>query len=53
MEKFFNNAGTQYRALYVNIEAAQAYREQVDKGIGTVGGALAASASLHLKESRW
>jgi AAA-like domain len=45
------NAGTQYRALYVNIEPAQAYREDVDRGVATVCSCLASAAKLHLKDA--
>lgn len=45
------NAGTQYRALYVNIEAAQAFREDVMNGIGTVCASLISAAELHLQDS--
>ncbi|WP_295431524.1 hypothetical protein [uncultured Thiodictyon sp.] len=30
------NQGVRYRAVYANLEVAQAYREQVDKGMGAV-----------------
>jgi hypothetical protein len=46
------NAGTQYRALYVNIEQAQAAREDVSKAMQSIVSALANSAALHLKDDR-
>jgi AAA-like domain len=45
------NSGQQYRALYVNIEPAQAYREDVDRGIATACGCMASAAKLHLQDS--
>jgi hypothetical protein len=45
------NSGQGYRALYVNIEPAQAYREDVDRGIATACGCMASAAKLHLKDS--
>ena len=44
------NAGTQYRALYVNIEPAQAAREDVSRAMQSIVSALVDSAKLHLKD---
>jgi AAA-like domain len=44
------NAQTQYRALYVNIEAAQALRGEVEKAIPVVCSVVAESAALYLKD---
>ena len=46
MADVLNHQGN-YKALYVNIEAAQAMRNDVDKGIATVCEAIADSASIH------
>ena len=40
-----------YRALYVNIESAQAAREHVQRGIGAVADAIAASAEVYLQDA--
>ncbi|MEY4978595.1 MAG: hypothetical protein RLZZ352_865 [Pseudomonadota bacterium] len=44
------NAGTQYRCVYVNVEPAQALREQTDKVSITCASRLAHAARLHLKD---
>jgi AAA-like domain len=44
------NAGTQYRALYVNIEAGQAAREDVDKAMAGFCSQFNSAAKLHLKD---
>ena len=44
------NAGTQYRCVYVNVEPAQALREQTDKVSITCASRLAQAAKLHLKD---
>jgi AAA-like domain len=44
------NAGTKYRALYVNIEAGQAFREDVSKAMASICGSLVEAAKLHLKD---
>lgn len=41
------NAQTTYRALYVNIEAAQAAHGDVDRGMEAIVGALASAASVY------
>jgi hypothetical protein len=41
------NAQTTYRALYVNIEAAQAARGDVDRGMEAIVGALASAAQVY------
>ena len=46
MTDVLNHSG-HYKALYVNIEAAQAMRNDVDKGLATVCEAIAASARIH------
>ncbi len=42
------NAGTQYRALYVNIEPAQAFREDVSSAVQCMVSIMADLAQLHL-----
>ena len=44
------NAGTQYRCVYVNVEPAQALREQPDKVSFVCASLLAAAAEMHLKD---
>lgn len=44
------NAGSQYRCVYVNVEPAQALREQTDKVSITCASRLAHAAKLHLKD---
>ena len=44
------NAGSQYRALYVNIEPAQAAREDVSKAMQSIVSALVDSAKRHLND---
>jgi len=44
------NRGGRYRALYVNIEAAQAARERVEAGMAAVVQAIANSAAWRLKD---
>jgi AAA-like domain len=44
------NAGSQYRALYVNIEQAQAAREDVSKAMQSIVSALVDSAKRHLND---
>ena len=51
MMQALNEAG-KYRALYVNIEGAQAARNDVEAGIATVCSALVRSAEVYLKEVR-
>ena len=51
MMQALNSAG-RYRALYVNIEGAQAARNDVEAGIATVCNALARSADVYLQEKR-
>ena len=41
-----------YTCLYVNIEAAQAARNDIEAGIETVIGRIAAAAEVYLKDSR-
>ncbi len=43
------NAGTQYRALYVNIEAGQAARENVVLAMRGIASSLVQAAKLHLR----
>jgi len=43
----FINAQGQYRALYVNIEAAQAARNDTGRGMGAILGAMASATSLY------
>ncbi len=45
------NAGTQYRALYVNIEAGQAAREDVSLAMKGMVSSFSQAAKLHLKDS--
>ncbi len=45
------NRSGQYRAVYANIEAAQAARENVDAGMRAILGAIAGRAKLILKDS--
>jgi type II secretory pathway predicted ATPase ExeA len=47
--EYLNQEGT-YRALYANIEGAQAARENVEQGIGAVVHAIAGQAKWHLQE---
>jgi AAA-like domain len=44
------NAGTQYRALYVNVEAGQAAREDVVQAMRGIVGSFVEAAKLHLKD---
>jgi AAA domain len=44
------NAGTQYRALYVNVEAGQAAREDVVQAMRGMASSLVQAAKLHLKD---
>ncbi|MEY4978309.1 MAG: hypothetical protein RLZZ352_579 [Pseudomonadota bacterium] len=46
------NAGTQYRCVYVNVEPAQALREQSDKVSFVCASLLAAAAEMHLKDGQ-
>ena len=46
------NAQGRYQALYVNIEPAQAAREDVDMGIDTIVELIAAAAHFYLKDKR-
>lgn len=46
------NAERNYRALYVNIEGAQAARGDVARGINAVTSALADAAAFYLKDER-
>jgi hypothetical protein len=43
------NGGDKYRALYINIEAAQAVRNDVESGIDTVCSVFIRSADIYLK----
>ncbi len=45
------NAGTQYRALYVNIEAGQAHREDLQHAMASICASFISAAGLHLKDS--
>jgi AAA-like domain len=45
------NAGSKYRALYVNIEAGQAFREDVQKAMASICGNLVEDAKLHLNDT--
>jgi len=49
---FINEQG-QYRALYVNIEAAQAARSDVASGIATIISAMGRAADIYWKEPSW
>ena len=49
----FINAQGQYRALYVNIEAAQAARSDVASGIATIVSAMGRAADIYWKDSSW
>ncbi|MDP2831768.1 MAG: AAA-like domain-containing protein [Pseudomonadota bacterium] len=51
MMQALNEAG-KYRALYANIEGAQAARNDVEAGIATVCNALVRSADVYLQEKR-
>ncbi|MEN9374393.1 MAG: hypothetical protein RIR79_1945, partial [Pseudomonadota bacterium] len=44
------NAEEKYRALYVNIEAAQAVRGRVEDGVQAMGDSLAAACTLYLND---
>jgi AAA domain len=44
------NAGGKYRCLYVNIEGAQALRENVIEAMASIGSVIADLASLHLND---
>jgi hypothetical protein len=46
------NQGGRYRALYVNIEAAQAVRQDVARGMRAITGAIASAAALYLEDRR-
>lgn len=46
-----NTQGT-YRVLYANIEAAQAVRGDVSRGVAIIGSVIAHAASLYLKDHR-
>ncbi len=47
---YLNRQG-KYRCLYINVEAAQAARENVDKGIRTILSEMASRARTYLKDS--
>jgi len=47
------NAAGKYRALYVNIEAAQAARNDVASGIATVVSAMGRAADIYWKDPGW
>jgi len=49
---FINGQG-QYRALYVNIEAAQAARSDVGSGIATIVSAMGRAADIYWKDPSW
>ncbi|MCI5210429.1 MAG: ATP-binding protein, partial [Candidatus Electrothrix sp. ATG2] len=46
------NNGDEYICLYANIETAQTARNNVEQGLFEVAGAIAASASVYLKDKR-
>jgi hypothetical protein len=46
------NSGDVYHALYINIEAAQAVRNNVEAGINTICSVMIRSSELYLKENR-
>ncbi len=48
--EYLNNEG-KYKSLYVNIEAAQAARENVKEGIQTILTVLAQAASIYLQDT--
>ncbi|KAK3582634.1 hypothetical protein CHS0354_024188 [Potamilus streckersoni] len=45
------NAGTKYRALYVNIEGAQAVREEVERAMRAIVSVFTRVAELHLGDT--
>jgi len=45
------NQSDQYRCLYINVEAAQTARENIEQGIDSVLRELASRAEVHLNES--
>ncbi len=47
------NAQGQYRALYVNIEAAQAARSDVASGMATIVSAMGRAADIYWKNPSW
>ena len=47
------NAAGKYRALYVNIEGAQAARNDVASGIATVVSAMGRAADIYWKDPSW
>jgi len=49
----FINAEGQYRALYVNVEAAQAARSDVASGIATIVSAMGRAADIYWKDPSW
>ncbi len=49
--EYLNREG-RYRALYVNIEAAQSAREQVEQGMAIICSALGRAAELYLSDAR-
>ncbi|MFZ4624857.1 MAG: hypothetical protein ACOYNF_11550, partial [Rhodoferax sp.] len=49
---FINTQG-QYRALCVNIEAAQAARNDVASGIATIVSAMGRAADIYWKDPSW
>ena len=49
----FLNAQGQYRALYVNVEAAQAARSDVSSGIATIISAMGRAADIYWKDPHW
>ena len=49
---FLNEQG-QYRALYVNIEAAQAARSDVSSGMATIVSAMGRAADIYWKDPHW
>jgi hypothetical protein len=49
----FINAQGQYRALYVNIEAARAARNDVFSGIATVISSMGRAADVYWKDTSW
>ena len=46
------NTVGQYRALYANIEGAQAARGDMSAGVAIIGSAIARAAQLYLKDHR-
>ena len=47
------NAAGRYQALYANIEAAQAVRGDVDRGVAAIVGSLTLFAKIYLEDTRF